>query len=48
MKVEIMELLKKGHLREFLSEKGRQTYGLKDESKEGGSCSASRKVHHHH
>ena len=30
----VAELLKKGHLREFLTEKGRETYGLGNESKE--------------
>ncbi|GMN25023.1 hypothetical protein TIFTF001_043853 [Ficus carica] len=31
---EVAELLKKGHLREFLTEKGRETYGLVGEAKE--------------
>ena len=34
LKAEFSELLKKGHLREFLTEKGRETYGLGNESKE--------------
>ncbi|GMN75297.1 hypothetical protein TIFTF001_056403, partial [Ficus carica] len=28
LRAEVVELLKKGHLREFLTEKGRETYGL--------------------
>ncbi|GMN62714.1 hypothetical protein TIFTF001_031786 [Ficus carica] len=34
LRAEVAELLKKGHLREFLTEKGRETYGLGNESKE--------------
>ncbi|GMN48610.1 hypothetical protein TIFTF001_017761 [Ficus carica] len=34
LRAEVVELLKKGHLREFLTEKGRETYGLGNESKE--------------
>ncbi|GMN28076.1 hypothetical protein TIFTF001_044194 [Ficus carica] len=34
LRAEVVELLNKGHLREFLSEKGRETYGLGNESKE--------------
>ena len=30
---EIIEILKRGHLREFLSERGRKTYGLDEETK---------------
>ena len=30
---EIIEMLKKGHLREFLNERGRKTYGLDEEAK---------------
>ncbi|GMN55241.1 hypothetical protein TIFTF001_024365 [Ficus carica] len=34
VRAEVAELLKKGHLREFLTEKVRETYGLGNESKE--------------
>ncbi|GMN54937.1 hypothetical protein TIFTF001_024046 [Ficus carica] len=34
LRAEVAELLKKGHLREFLTEKGIETYGLGNESKE--------------
>ncbi|GMN60132.1 hypothetical protein TIFTF001_029207 [Ficus carica] len=34
LRAEVAELLKKGHLREFLTEKGIETYGLSNESKE--------------
>ncbi|GMN27998.1 hypothetical protein TIFTF001_044184 [Ficus carica] len=34
LRAEVAELLKKGHLREFLTEKGRETYGLSGEHKE--------------
>ncbi|GMN65329.1 hypothetical protein TIFTF001_034407, partial [Ficus carica] len=34
LRAEVAELLKKGHLREFLIEKGRETYGLGGEHKE--------------
>ncbi|GMN19899.1 hypothetical protein TIFTF001_042939, partial [Ficus carica] len=34
LRAEVAELLKKGHLREFLTEKGRETYGLGGEHKE--------------
>ncbi|GMN22471.1 hypothetical protein TIFTF001_043528 [Ficus carica] len=34
LRAEVVELLKKGHLREFLTDKGRETYGLGSESKE--------------
>ncbi|GMN67946.1 hypothetical protein TIFTF001_037007 [Ficus carica] len=34
LRAEVAELLKKGHLREFLTDKGRETYGLGNESKE--------------
>ncbi|GMN47447.1 hypothetical protein TIFTF001_016609 [Ficus carica] len=34
LRAEVAELLKKGHLQEFLTEKGRETYGLGNESKE--------------
>ncbi|GMN63815.1 hypothetical protein TIFTF001_032908 [Ficus carica] len=34
LRAEVTELLKKGHLREFLTEKGRETYGLGGEAKE--------------
>ncbi|GMN65353.1 hypothetical protein TIFTF001_034423 [Ficus carica] len=34
LRAEVAKLLKKGHLREFLTEKGRETYGLGNESKE--------------
>ncbi|GMN69152.1 hypothetical protein TIFTF001_038203 [Ficus carica] len=34
LRAEVAELLNKGHLREFLSEKGRETYELGNESKE--------------
>ncbi|GMN62972.1 hypothetical protein TIFTF001_032049 [Ficus carica] len=34
LRAEVAELLKKGYLREFLTEKGRETYGLGNESKE--------------
>lgn len=34
LRVEVAELLKKGHLREFLTEKGRETYRLDNEPKE--------------
>ncbi|GMN56293.1 hypothetical protein TIFTF001_025413 [Ficus carica] len=34
LRAEVAELLKKGHLREFLTEKGRETYGLGSETKE--------------
>ncbi|GMN19238.1 hypothetical protein TIFTF001_045149 [Ficus carica] len=34
LRAEVAELLKKGHLREFLTEKGRETYGLSSKSKE--------------
>ncbi|GMN30544.1 hypothetical protein TIFTF001_046432 [Ficus carica] len=34
LRAEVAELLKKGHLREFLTEKGRETYGLGGEAKE--------------
>ncbi|GMN55829.1 hypothetical protein TIFTF001_024942 [Ficus carica] len=34
LRAEVAELLKKGHLREFLTDKGRETYGLGSESKE--------------
>ncbi|GMN47400.1 hypothetical protein TIFTF001_016567 [Ficus carica] len=34
LRSEVAELLKKGHIREFLTEKGRETYGLGNESKE--------------
>ncbi|GMN32150.1 hypothetical protein TIFTF001_041690 [Ficus carica] len=34
LRAEVAELLKKGHLREFLTEKGRETYGLAGEHKE--------------
>ncbi|GMN51474.1 hypothetical protein TIFTF001_020629 [Ficus carica] len=34
LQAEVVELLKKGHLREFLTEKGRETYGLDNELKE--------------
>ncbi|GMN58181.1 hypothetical protein TIFTF001_027277 [Ficus carica] len=34
MRAEVTELLKKGHLYEFLTENGRETYGLDNESKE--------------
>ncbi|GMN62665.1 hypothetical protein TIFTF001_031744 [Ficus carica] len=33
LRAEVAELLKKGHLREFLTEKGRETYGFSSESK---------------
>ncbi|GMN20277.1 hypothetical protein TIFTF001_043053, partial [Ficus carica] len=34
LRAEVVKLLKKGHLREFLTDKGRETYGLGSESKE--------------
>ncbi|GMN61551.1 hypothetical protein TIFTF001_030651 [Ficus carica] len=34
LRAEVAELLKKGHLREFLTDKGRETYGLGSEHKE--------------
>ncbi|GMN64739.1 hypothetical protein TIFTF001_033797 [Ficus carica] len=34
LRAEVAELLKKGHLREFLTKKGRETYGLGSEPKE--------------
>ena len=34
LRAEVAKLLKKGHLREFLTEKGRETFGLDNESKE--------------
>ncbi|GMN59943.1 hypothetical protein TIFTF001_029036 [Ficus carica] len=34
LRAEVVELLKKGHLREFLTEKGREMYGLCSEPKE--------------
>ncbi|GMN19954.1 hypothetical protein TIFTF001_047019 [Ficus carica] len=34
LRAEVAELLKKGHLREFLTEKGKETYGLGGEHKE--------------
>ncbi|GMN30912.1 hypothetical protein TIFTF001_048137 [Ficus carica] len=34
IRAEVAKLLKKGYLREFLTEKGRETYGLGNESKE--------------
>ncbi|GMN74449.1 hypothetical protein TIFTF001_053156, partial [Ficus carica] len=34
LRAEVAELLKKGHLQEFPTEKGRETYGLGNESKE--------------
>ncbi|GMN68319.1 hypothetical protein TIFTF001_037378 [Ficus carica] len=34
LRAEVAELLKKRHLREFLTEKGRETYGLGSEAKE--------------
>lgn len=34
LRAEIVELLKKGHLQEFLTEKGRETYMLDNEQKE--------------
>ncbi|GMN66223.1 hypothetical protein TIFTF001_035294 [Ficus carica] len=34
LRAEVAELLKKGHLREFLTEKGRETYGFGGETKE--------------
>ncbi|GMN23780.1 hypothetical protein TIFTF001_040493 [Ficus carica] len=34
LRAEVAKLLKKGHLREFLTERGRETYGLGSETKE--------------
>ncbi|GMN52200.1 hypothetical protein TIFTF001_021356 [Ficus carica] len=47
LRAKISELLKKGHLSEFLSKKGRETYGLDNEPKSEGLCSRS-KTHHHY
>ncbi|GMN51016.1 hypothetical protein TIFTF001_020171 [Ficus carica] len=34
LRAEVAKLLRKGHLREFLTEKRKETYGLSNESKE--------------
>ncbi|GMN46219.1 hypothetical protein TIFTF001_015414 [Ficus carica] len=34
LRAEVAKLLKKGHLREFITHKGRETYGLGNEPKE--------------
>ena len=53
LKQEIVELLKKGHLTEFLSEEGCKTYGLDRENKMVARCdedekALKKKEHHHH